>query len=116
MADVMPENLVWHQFHFLLARYDHAKGGRQTFTFFSPANERDFQLEIERTGTPAFTVAGRPLKTETYRMTAAGLTFEMWADECHTPLFFRVAAQQLPCGAEELEKLTLSGASAPPRR
>ena len=118
-ADVVLENLVWHQFHFLLARYDHARGGRQTFTFFSPSNERDFQIEVERTGAPAFTVAGRPLKTESYRMTAAGLTFEMWADGRRTPLLFRLAAQQLTgvrAGFEELEKLALAEAApaAPP--
>ena len=114
-ADVILENLVWHQFHFLLARYDHAKGGRQTFTFFSPSNERDFQIDIERTGTPTFNVGGKQLKTESYRMTAAGLTFEMWADERRTPLLFRVATQQLKAvraGFEELEKLAL--AEAPP--
>jgi dienelactone hydrolase len=114
-ADVILENLVWHQFHFLLARYDQAKGGRQTFTFFSPSNERDFQIEVERTGAPTFNAGGRQLKTETYRMTAAGLTFEVWADERRTPLVFRVAAQQLRGvreGAEELEKLALAEAPA----
>ena len=113
-ADVVLENLIWHQFHFLLARYDHARGGRQTFTFFSPSNERDFQIEIERVGTPAFAVGGRQLKTESYRMTAAGLTFEMWTDERRTPLLFRLAAQQLKAvrsGAEELEKLALAEAA-----
>lgn len=117
-ADVVLENLVWHQFHFLLARYDHARGGRQTFTFFSPSNERDFQIEIERAGTHAFAVGGRQLKTESYRMTAAGLTFEMWADERRTPLLFRLAAQQLKgvrAGFEELERLALAEAApAPP--
>ena len=117
-ADVVLENLIWHQFHFLLARYDHARGGRQTYTFFSPSNERDFRLEIERAGTPVFAVGGRQLKTESYRMTAAGLTFEMWADERRTPLLFRLAAQQLKAvrsGAEELEKLALAEAPATPQ-
>jgi len=117
-ADVILENLVWHQFHFLLARYDHAKGGRQTFTFFSPSNERDFQIEVERTGTPTYAVAGRQLKTGSYRMTAAGLAIEMWADERRAPLLFRVAAQQLRAvraGFEGLEKLALAEAApAPP--
>lgn len=118
-ADVVLENLVWHQFHFLLARYDHARGGRQTFTFFSPSNERDFQIEIERTGAPAFAVGGRQLKTESYRMTAAGLAFEMWTDERRTPLLFRLAAQQLKGvreGFEELEKIALAetAPAAPP--
>ena len=114
-ADAVIENIVWHQFHFLLARYDLAKGGRQGFVFFSPSNERDLQIEVERTGTPTFTVGGRQLKTESYRFTAAGLTFEMWTDERRTPLLFRLAAQQLKAvraGAEELEMLAL--ADAPP--
>lgn len=114
-ADVILENLVWHQFHFLLARYDHAKGGRQTFTFFSPSNERDFQIEIERAGAQTSAVGGKELKTESYRMTAAGLALEMWTDGRRTPLLFRVAAEQIRAvraGFEELEKLAL--AEAPP--
>lgn len=116
-ADVVLENLVWHQFHFLLARYDHARGGRQTFTFFSPSNERDFRIEIERTGAPAYGVGGRQLQTESYRTTAAGLTFEMWTDERRTPLLFRLAAQQLKAvraGFEELEQLALAEAAPTP--
>jgi dienelactone hydrolase len=114
-AEVVLENLVWHQFHFLLARYDHARGGRQTFTFFLPSQEREFRIEVERAGTPTFTVAGGQLKAESYRMTAAGLLIEMWTDERRTPLLFRVAAQQLKAvraGAEELEKLALADAPA----
>jgi uncharacterized protein len=117
-ADAVLENLVWHHFHFLLARYDHARGGRQIFTFFSPSNERDFRIEVERAGAPAFAVGGRQLKTEHYRMTAAGLAIEMWTDERRVPLVFRVAAQQLRAvraGAEELEKLALAEASPAPQ-
>ena len=117
-ADVILENLVWHQFHFLLARYDHARGGRQTFTFFSPSNERDFLIEVDRTATPVFTVGGKQSKTDHYRMAAAGLSIEMWADERRMPLLFRVAAQQLKAvraGFEELEKLALADAPATPQ-
>ena len=117
-ADVVLENLVWHQFHFLLARYGHARGGRQTFTFFSPSNERDFQIEIERVDASIVIVDGKPLKTELYRMVAAGLTFEMWTDERRTPLLFRLSAQQLTgvrAGFPELEKLARAEAAfAPP--
>jgi hypothetical protein len=115
-ADVVLENLVWHQFHFLLARYDRAKGGRQTFTFFSPSNERDFQIEIERVKALAFDVGGRQLKPDYYRLTAAGLFIEMWTDERRTPLLFRLDAQQLRAvreGFEELEKLALAGEPPP---
>ena len=116
-ATVVLENLLWHQFHFLLAQYDHARGGRQTFNFFLPAAGRDFEIAVERAGARTYEVGGRQLKTERYTLRAAGNTIEMWTDEAHTPLLFELAAQKLRAvrrGAEELEKLAFADAPKAP--
>lgn len=115
-ATVVLENLLWHQFHFLLAQYDRARGGRQPFSFFLPAAGRDFEVVVERVGARTYGGGGRELKAVYYTLQAAGNTIEMWADEAHTPLLFALAAQQLRAvrrGAEELERLAFADAPKP---
>ena len=117
-ATVVLENLLWHQFHFLLAQYDHARGGRQPFNFFlSAAAGRDFEIVVERVGPRSYGEGPRALKTVYYTLAAAGNTIEMWTDEAGTPLLFALAAQQLRAvrrGAEELEKLAFADAPKVP--
>jgi dienelactone hydrolase len=116
-ANVVMENVLWHQFLFLLAQYDRAKAGRQSFVFFSPSNSRDFDIAVERAGTPAYAVGGARLKTEQFKVEAAGLTFDVWLDERGVPLLFDLPAQQLRGvrrGAEEFARAALASAPKPP--
>ncbi|MFL6230976.1 MAG: alpha/beta hydrolase family protein [Pyrinomonadaceae bacterium] len=111
-ASVVLENLVWHQFHFLFAQYDAARGGVQTFTFFVPSAGKDFEITVERVDSPAYTVKGQRLQTEHFRMVAnKSLNLEAWVGAGRVPLLFNVAAQQVRgvrVGMEELEKAALA--------
>jgi dienelactone hydrolase len=113
-ASVVLENLVWHQFHFLLAQYDAARGGVQTFTFFSPSSQKDFEITVERVDSPAYTVGGHIIQTDHYRMVAnKQLTMEAWVGSGRIPLLFYAGAQQLKgvrVGMEELERIALAAA------
>lgn len=116
-ATVVLENLLWHQFHFLLAQYDGARGGPQTFHFFLPAAGRDFEMVVERAGSRTYGEGPRALKAVYYTLLAAGNTIEMWTDEAGTPQLFALRAQRLRAvrrGAEELERRAFAAAPEAP--
>ncbi|HZI18290.1 MAG TPA: alpha/beta fold hydrolase [Pyrinomonadaceae bacterium] len=104
--DVLLENGLWHHFHFLLARYDAARGGAQQFTALLPSQAVAFKVTLERVGSPAFDVKGRQTRVAHYRAaTDLGLSFEVWADEAGVPLVVSVPAQSLRAvrgGSEDL--------------
>jgi dienelactone hydrolase len=114
-ASVILENLFWHQFHFLFAQYDRARGGKQNFTFFLPSGARDFDLVVERLDSPAYDLKRGRVETEHYRMTVGtGLVIESWVGAGRVPLLFYAGAQQLKgvrVGYEELEQAALGAAT-----
>ena len=105
--DVVLENLVWHQFIFLLEKYDAARGGRQSFKAFLPSQAIEYNVTLERVDAPRYSVRGRQVETVHYRIVASGnLLLELWTDAARTPLLLRVASQNLRVvreGAQELE-------------
>jgi dienelactone hydrolase len=111
-SSVVLENLVWHQFHFLFAQYDAAKGGAQTFTFFSPSNQKDYEITVERIDSPSYTVGGRKIQTDHYRLVANHqLMIESWIGAGRVPLLFYGANGQIKgvrVGMEELERVALA--------
>jgi dienelactone hydrolase len=113
-ASVVLENLVWHQFHFLFAQYDAARGGAQTFTCFLPSQQIDFGVTVERTDSQTFTVGGRQLKTDHFRLTTSQqLVIDVWRGEDGAPLLFDIPAAQVRgvrVGFEELERVALAPA------
>jgi fermentation-respiration switch protein FrsA (DUF1100 family) len=113
-ASVVLENLVWHQFYFLFAQYDAVRGGLQTFTFFSPSNQKDFEVTVERLDSPAYIIGGRQLKTDHFRIVAnKQLTLEAWVGAGRVPLLFYGGSGQIKgvrVGMEELEKIALVAA------
>lgn len=118
-ADAVLENGTWHHFIFLLAQYDAARGGVQTFKALVPAQALPFDMTVERTGAPAFDVRGRKVQTEHYRVgTSLGLTFDVWADAARTPLVISITAQRLKVvrgGSEDLASVILAAATAAPK-
>ncbi|MCA1628960.1 MAG: hypothetical protein LC774_01025 [Acidobacteria bacterium] len=114
-ASVILENLLWHQFHFLFAQYDRARGGKQSFTFFLPSAARDFDLVLEKLDSPAFDLKRGRVETEHYRMTiSTGLVMESWVGAGRVPVLFYAGAQQLKgvrVGYEELEQIALGAAT-----
>jgi dienelactone hydrolase len=114
-ASVVLENLLWHQFHFLFAQYDRARGGKQDFTIFLPSAARDFDVAVERLDSPAYDLKRGRVETEHYRMTVStGLVIESWVGAGRVPLLFYAGAQQLKgvrVGYEELEQVVLGAAT-----
>jgi hypothetical protein len=105
--DALFENGLWHHFHFLLARYDAARGGAQQFAAFLPSQAVAFTVTLERLGTPAPEAKeARARAAQHYRGSAdLGFAFEVWADEAGVPLVISVPAQSLRAvrgGSEEL--------------
>lgn len=96
-ATVVLENLVWHQFVFLLGQYDHARGGRQNFTAFLPSQATEYPIGIEHAGAQTYTpTGGAPVLTHRYKIIAAGaLALDMWTDKTRVPLLFEVEAQKI---------------------
>lgn len=113
-ATMVLENLVWHQFVFLLDQYDETKGGPQSFIAFLPSQAVDYSLTMELMGTPAYQAAGQTTKTRRYHIVANKvLELEMWTDDARIPLLFYSAAQQLKVvrtGSESLAEVALAGA------
>lgn len=111
-ANVVLENGLWHQFIFLFAQYDAARGGAQEFIFFAPNAERDFGITVERVDSPVYAVGGRQVRFEHYRMkTSAKLAIEAWTTEGRIPAFLDIPAAQLRgvrVGMEQLESLALA--------
>lgn len=113
-ATVVLENLLWHQFVFLLDQYDETKGGTQSFVALLPSQALDYPITIERVGTPDYQAGGQTIKTRRYHLVAGGaLELEMWTDEARVPLLFYNAAQRLRVvgqGAESLADMALASA------
>jgi fermentation-respiration switch protein FrsA (DUF1100 family) len=116
-ATMVLENLLWHQFVFLLDQYDETKGGEQSFVAFLPSQAIDYPITVTREGTPEYKTTGRTIKTRRYRIVANNaLALEMWTDEARVPLLFYNAAQQLKVvreGAESLAEAALANAPRP---
>lgn len=110
-AHAILENGVWHQLVFLLAQYDAAQGGAQSFNVLLPGQLIEFVVSVERKGAPSFDVKGRKTSVEQYRLTTnLGLAFDVWTDAERTPLVVSVAAQRLKvvrAGAEDLASVAL---------
>ena len=116
-ATMILENLLWHQFVFLLDQYDETKGGQQSFVAFLPTQATDYPIAIERVGTPDYQTKGQTIKTRRYHLVANDvLALEMWTDEARVPLLFYSAAQHLKvvrAGAESLADAALANAPKP---
>jgi len=116
-ATMVLENLLWHQFVFLLDQYDETKGGAQSFVAFLPSQALDYPITIERVGTPDYQVNGQTTRTRRYHLVAnSALALEMWTDEARVPLLFYSAAQQLKvvrADAESLAEAALADAPKP---
>ena len=113
-ATMVLENLLWHQFVFLLDQYDETKGGQQSFYALLPSQALDYPITMERVGTPSYQAGGTTIKTLRYHLVANNsLTLEMWTDEARVPFLFYNAAQQLKIvrqGAESLAEAVLATA------
>jgi dipeptidyl aminopeptidase/acylaminoacyl peptidase len=111
------ENLLWHQFVFLLDQYDETKGGSQSFVAFLPSQAIDYPITVERVSTPAYQVAGQTTKTRRYHIVANKvLEIEMWTDERRVPLLFYSSAQQLKVvrtGSDSLAEVVLADTPKP---
>jgi len=114
-ATMILENLLWHQFVFLLDQYDETKGGQQSFIAFLPTQGIDYPITMERVGTPDYQAKGQTIKTRRYHLVANNTTtLEMWTNEARVPLLFYSAASKLKvvrAGAESLADSALSDAS-----
>ena len=116
-ATMVLENLLWHQFVFLLDQYDETKAGVQSFVALLPSQAIDYPITIERVGTPPYQLAGQNIKTRRYHIVANKvLELEMWTDDSRVPLVFYSAAQALKVvrtGSESLAELLLAEAPKP---
>ncbi len=116
-ATLVLENLLWHQFVFLLDQYDETKGGQQNFVALLPSQALDYPIMMERLGTPSYQANGSTIKALHYRLVANNtLTLDLWTDEARVPLLFNSAAQQLKVvrqGAESFAEAALAGAPKP---
>jgi dienelactone hydrolase len=106
-ATVVLENLVWHQFVFLLGQYDHARGGRQNFTAFLPSQGVEYPLTIEDAPAQTYTLKDRTtVATRRYKVVAAGsLALDLWTDEARSPLLFQVESQKVRVVRQGFENL-----------
>jgi dienelactone hydrolase len=116
-ATMVLENLLWHQFVFLLDQYDETKGASQSFIAFLPSQAIDYPITMERVSTPAYQVAGQTTKTRRYHIVANKvLSIEMWTDDRRVPLLFYSAARQLKIirtGSEGLAEVAFADAPKP---
>lgn len=111
------ENLLWHQYIFLLGSYDVAKGGEQAFTAFLPTQAVDFGLKVERVGPARYEVAGRPVETVRWKVVASpGVAMDLWTDESGSPLLVLVPAQQVEAVRERYEALAEAVKTKAPAR
>lgn len=117
-ATMILENLVWHQFVFLLDQYDESKGGAQSFLALLPSQRLDFPITIERVGTPSYQAAGLTSKTRRYHILANKvLEMEMWTDDARVPFLFHPAGEQFKVvrsGSESLAEVVLASLPKPP--
>jgi dienelactone hydrolase len=106
-ATMVLENLLWHQFVFLLDQYDETKGGLQSFVAFLLSQALDYPITVERVGTPAYQAGSQTTKTRRYHVVANKvLELEMWTDDVRAPFLFYNAAQQLKVVRTGFESLT----------
>lgn len=105
-ATVILENTVWHHFIFLFDQYDAQKGGRQSFTAFLPSRAVDFDVQVERTATPAFEIGGKQVATERYRLvSSSGSILDVWTDLQRMPLLIMIEAQGVKVVRQGSEQL-----------
>jgi fermentation-respiration switch protein FrsA (DUF1100 family) len=113
-ATMVLENLLWHQFVFLLDQYDETKGGQQSFYALLPSQSLDYPITIERIGTTEYQAGGKTVKSLRYHLVAnKALTFDMWTDDSRVPLLFYSAEQGLKVvrqGAESFAAAALASA------
>jgi dienelactone hydrolase len=115
-ATMVLENLVWHQFVFLLGQYDHARGGRQNFTAFLPSQGIEYPVTLEDAPAQTYTLPKdrTTFATRRYKVVAAGaLTLDMWTDEARVPLLFQVESQQIKVVRQGFENLAEVAFAAP---
>lgn len=114
-ATVVLENLVWHQFVFLLGQYDHEKGGRQNFMAFLPSQGVEYPLTVEYASAQSYTPRDRAkVATHRYKVVASGaLALDLWTDEARVPLLFQVQAQGIKVVRQGFETLAEVAFSAP---
>ncbi|MDQ1590562.1 MAG: uncharacterized protein QOG71_1189 [Pyrinomonadaceae bacterium] len=115
-ATVVLENLVWHQFVFLLGQYDEARGGRQEFTAFLPSQGVEYPVRIESAPAQTYTPKNgtATLTTRRYKVLAAGaLALDMWTDEARVPLLFQVESQKIRVVRQGFESLAEVAFAAP---
>jgi dienelactone hydrolase len=106
-ATLVMENLVWHQFVFLLNQYDEARGGRQNFTAFLPSQGVEYPLTVEAAPAQSYTLKDRTrIATRRYKVVAAGaLALDVWTDEARVPLLFQVESQEIKVVRQGFENL-----------
>jgi dienelactone hydrolase len=116
-ATLILENLLWHQFIFLLDQYDEAKGGQQDFVALLPSQALEYEVTVERVGTPEYQAAGKTIKTRRYHVVAnKTAAYEVWTDESRVPSLIYSAQQQIKVtreGAEEFVEAALATAPKP---
>lgn len=71
-AALLLENNVWYQYHYLIARYDRHRGGRQQFNALVPSLMMTVPVSVELISTEKFTH---------YRVGASVLTIDIWAED-----------------------------------
>jgi alpha-beta hydrolase superfamily lysophospholipase len=112
-STVILENLVWHQYLFLLRQYDAAKGGAQNFRFFLPTQATESGLRVERAEAQNFDLAGKSIAARRYHMVgSSGTIIDLWADENLVPRLILIEAQGVKVvhqGSEALADAILAG-------
>ena len=114
-ATVVLENLVWHQFVFLLGQYDEARGGQQNFNAFLPSQGVEYPLTVEYAPAQTYTLGDHTtVATRRYKVVAAGaLALNLWTDEARVPLLFRVETQGIKVVRQGFENLAEAAFGAP---
>ncbi|MDQ1557869.1 MAG: uncharacterized protein QOD32_929 [Pyrinomonadaceae bacterium] len=115
-ATVVLENLVWHQFVFLLSQYDEARGGRQEFTAFLPSQGVEYPIRIESAPAQTYTPKNgtTAVATRRYKVLAAGaLALDLWTDEARVPLLFQMESQKIRVVRQGFEGLAEVAFAAP---
>ena len=111
---VLLENGNWHQLIFLMAQYDFARRGQQSFSAFIPSQALPFTLSLELVDSPKFSVAGAQVATDHFKAnTDLGLGLEIWTDAAHVPLLITVPMQKLKIVRKGSEALAAVIAPAP---
>jgi dienelactone hydrolase len=115
-ATVVLENLLWHQFVFLLDQYDETKGGRQSFYALMPSQSLDYPITMERVGTQEYQAGGKTIKSFRYHVVANNtLTLDMWTDVSRVPLLFYSATAQLKGVRQDAESFADAALASAPK-